>query len=73
MNIRFDTNTKSVELASHAFIKHSNVAQPKDLNLSLSTWGDLCYNINGEVDSKHATLLEELLGNDNFNEDTNLL
>lgn len=73
MKIRFDTNTKSVELASHAFIKLSNVAQPKDLNLSLNTWGDLCYSINGEVDSKHATLLEELFGNDNFNEDTNLL
>jgi len=73
MKIRFDTNTKDAEKAAAAFVRIDKEASPKSLTLSLNTWGDEHYNIDGEVDSKYTALLEELFDNEYFNEDTDKL
>jgi len=73
MKIRFDTNTKDAEKAAAAFVRIDKEASPKSLTLSLNTWGDEHYNIDGEVDSKYAPMLEELFNNEYFNEDVDKL
>lgn len=73
MRIRFDTNTKDSDKAAAAFLRLDNEASPKELSMRLNTWGDACYNIDGEVDSKYAPLLSELFDNASFNEDTDKL
>lgn len=73
MKIRFDTNTKDANKAAEAFVRIDSEALPKSLSLTLNTWGDIYYNIDGEVDSKYSKLLEELFDNASFNEDTDKL
>ena len=73
MKIRVDTNTKDAEKAAAAFVRIDKEASPKSLTLSLNTWGDEHYNIEFEVDSKYAPMLEELFNNEYFNEDVDKL
>jgi len=73
MKIRVDTNTKDAEKAAAAFVRIDKEASPKSLTLSLNTWGDEHYNIDFEVDSKYAPVLEELFNNEYFNEDVDKL
>ena len=73
MKIRADTNTKDAEKAAAAFVRIDKEASPKRLTLTLNTWGDEHYNIDFEVDSKHAPMLEELFNNEYFNEDADKL
>lgn len=73
MKIRVDTNTKDAEKAAAAFVRIDKEASPKSLTLTLNTWGDEHYNIDCEVDSKYAPMLEELFNNEYFNEDVDKL
>ena len=73
MNIRVDINTKDTEKAAEAFVRIYKEASPKSLTLTLNTWGDEHYNIDFEVDSKYAPMLEELFNNEYFNEDVDKL
>jgi len=73
MKIRVDTNTKDAEKAAAAFVRIDKEASPKSLTLTLNTWGDEHYNIDFEVDSKYAPMLEELFNNEYFNEDVDKL
>jgi hypothetical protein len=73
MKIRVDINTKDVNKAAAAFVRIDKEASPKSLTLSLNTWGDEHYNIDFEVDSKYAPMLEELFNNEYFNEDVDKL
>ena len=73
MKIRVDTNTKDAEKAAAAFVRIDKEASPKSLTLNLNTWGDEHYNIDFEVDSKYAPMLEELFNNEYFNEDVDKL
>ena len=73
MKIRADTNTKDAEKAAAAFDHIDKEASPKSLTLTLNTWGDEYYNIDFEVDSKYAPMLEELFDNEYFNEDADKL
>jgi hypothetical protein len=73
MKIIVDTNTKDAEKAAAAFVRIDKEASPKSLTLTLNTWGDEHYNIDFEVDSKYAPMLEELFNNEYFNEDVDKL
>ena len=73
MKIRFDTNTKDADAAASAWLRLDAEASPKDLTLTINSWGDLHYNISGEIDSKYVKLMEDLFNTSDFNEDSDKL
>jgi hypothetical protein len=72
MKVRFDTHTKDVDAAASAFVRLAEMGVT-DVTLSKNTWGNISYNLHGDIHVDNISLLTECCPKPAWNDDASEL
>jgi len=72
MKLRFDTHTKDVDAAASAFVKLAE-SGVTDISLSKNIWGNISYNLHGDIHVDNINMLAETCSKPTWNDDASEL